>query len=98
MIYTIGHRDSYLEYLSRPEPCMKLGRRGPDDPWNPGYPGGSAWETAADAWSHCPEAYWVFVVEAEWRADTEPSQDGPWDDLLVDSRIVGPVLSRGLLM
>lgn len=94
IIYTIGHRESYLEYLSRPCPCVKLGRRGPDDPRHPGYPGGAVWETAADAWRHCPEGYWVFGVEASWRADTEPSRDGPWDDLLADSRVVGPVPPR----
>jgi hypothetical protein len=88
VVYTIGHRDSYLEYLSRPEPCMKLGRRGPADPRGPGYPGGSVWETAGDARRHCPAGYDVFGVAAEWRVDTEPSRGGPWDDLLVDSGIV----------
>ena len=67
---------------------MKLGRRGPEDPRDPGYPGGSVWETAGDARRHCPAGYDVFGVAAEWRVDTEPSRGGPWDDLLIDSGIV----------
>jgi len=75
MIYTIGHKASYFEYLSRPEPCLKA-------------VGGSVWKTKEDAQKHCNENYEVFGVVAEWRVDTKPNKNGQWDDLLVNSEIV----------
>lgn len=85
MIYTIGHTESYREYLrDSTNPHIKLGRRGHDDPDNPNYEGGSAWETEDEALAACPEGFDVFGLNARWRVDTAPSGHG-WDNLLVDS-------------
>ena len=87
MIFCIGHSESYREYLKDSKnPCLKLGRKGPNDAENPNYPGGPVWRTKEDAQSHCSPTYEVFGVDADWEKDTVQSDQGAWNDLLIDAR------------
>lgn len=83
MIYTIGHEESYTRYFREQERPLKLGRNRRD-----GYPGGSVWETEEEARAHCPDGYQVYGLFADWEADTEPSKEGDWHDLLVNAELV----------
>lgn len=80
MIYTIGHSESYRNYLSDIDsPHIKLGKKG-------NYAGGSVWETYWEAKLHCPPGFEVFGVKAKWNVDTVPTCSGEnWHDLLKDS-------------
>jgi len=87
MIYTIGHRESYLKYfkelVSSGCPPMKKGRTNM-------YSGGSVWQTHEEALSHADPRgeYSVFGVMADWEKDTVPSELGDWHDLLYDRELV----------
>lgn len=84
MIYTIGHRESYLHGLAQ----GTLYKKGRDDD----YQGGYAFRTRADAQRRIDEAYddsyAVFGLEASWENDTVPSFVGYWHWLVVDRPII----------
>jgi hypothetical protein len=56
------------------------------------YPGGSVFASREDAERAVHRfpgrGYAVFGVDASWEADTEPSLDGSWHDLLRDAVII----------
>ena len=81
MIYTIGHEESYTRYFHEQGRPLKLGRK--ED-----CPGGSVWKTEEEARKHCLDGYQVYGVMADWEADTEPSQEGDWHDLLINAELV----------
>lgn len=81
MIFTIGHSSSYRKYFASYGFLEKQGRC-------EGYCGGSVWKTKKDAESHLSPGYEVFGVDADWDKDTVSSENGDWNDLLVDSRII----------
>ncbi len=81
MIFTIGHTESYKQYLSKQEKCMKLGR-------TENYRGGSVWQTKEEAEKFCPVDYSVYGLKADWNKDTEPNPNNCWSDLLYDREIV----------
>jgi hypothetical protein len=85
MFYTIGRTAAYEEVLDGPEPVLKAGRHVKDD--GTPYCGGSVWKTISEALSHLPAAFSIYGVEGDWESMTEPSQDGPWHDLLEDRLI-----------
>jgi hypothetical protein len=84
MIYTIGHRESYLRGLQQGV-LYKLGRR-------KDYPGGYAFKTKEDAQRRIDEvyddSYAVFGLDADWEEDTVPSEHGWWHALIVDRPII----------
>jgi len=82
MIYTTGHTANYMSYFAMRHPDIpkKLGR-------SENYAGGSVWATYEEAKRHCPLDYSVFGVDADW-SDTERSQSGDWNDLLIDADLV----------
>lgn len=85
MIFTIGHRETYLVNLKKPG-FKKLGRC--ED-----YRGGYAFLTRADAQERINEAYGnedyaIYGLVADWERDTVPAYNGWWHYLLVDSKIV----------
>jgi len=77
MIFTIGRYDDSI-FENNP---LKMGRA--ED-----YPGGSVWKSKEEAEKHLQEGYKVYGVMADWETETEPSQDGDWNDLLVDAPLV----------
>lgn len=83
MIYTVGETEIYLKSFVNvyPERPRKLGR-------SECYEGGSVWKTYEEAMNHCPKGYSVFGVNANWDNDTTPSNDGDWNNLLVDSELI----------
>lgn len=86
MIYTIGHKDSYLAAIAEHGVIEKSGR-------SETYPGGYAFRTAEDAQrrideAHVCEGLAVFGLEADWETDTVQSAEGWWHDLLRDAVIV----------
>jgi len=91
MIYTLGHRPSYEEGLTKSEaagkPFKKVGRK--ED-----YQGGSVWRTreGVEAYlkanAHRLHDYAVYGVEADWERDTAPNPEHPFHDLLVDAPLV----------
>ena len=81
MIYTIGHTKSYLRYFEESGKVYKKGR-------TPDYCGGSVWKTKEDAEKHVKKGYSVFGVLADWDAETVPSNNGNWNDLLVEAELV----------
>lgn len=84
MIYTIGHRESYLRGLEAGQ-LYKTGR-------HDSYPGGYAFKTREDAQRRIDEAYdesyAVFGLDADWEQDTVPSKHGWWHALVVDRPII----------
>ena len=77
MIYTLGHRKSYLRGLAEAteeKPLLKTGWYISSD--GVVYPGGSVWETPEEVWVHIDaegehlEEYSVFEVDAEWEGGT----------------------------
>lgn len=83
MIYTIGHEESYTRYFQEQKRPLKSGRNE-----RTGYHGGSVWKTEEEARKNCPEKYQVYGVLADWEADTEPSKEGDWHDLLLDAELI----------
>lgn len=88
MIYTIGRKSVYDLHIEHNPQAMKIGRS--DD-----YPGGSVWRTPEEARQYLADEnlddlddFDVYGVEADWEKDTEPSNGGPWHDLLRDARLV----------
>jgi hypothetical protein len=79
MIYTIGHKETYLKHH---EQLTKLGT-----PMLKAV-GGSVWKTIGAAQRRAREGYAVFGVEAKWDTDTQPNDKGEWNDLLIDAPIV----------
>lgn len=93
-VFTIGHERNYDRGLrEQGETFYKLGRRGYAGHWGPSYPGGYAFSSVADAARRIVEAgrvgeWAVYELAADWEADTEPSEDGWWNSLVNDARIV----------
>lgn len=90
MIYCQGYKISYDKSFLEPKENKKIGRM-PDfisEEYPNGYPGGSVWQTEAEARACCPAEYDVYGVMADWEKDTVPSNDGDYHDLLVDSVLV----------
>ena len=90
MIYTIGHRKSYLQSFRDYGEVTKIGRKA--DLHGEPYIGGYAFKTLDDANKRIREAYpdrdfIAFGLEAKWDEDTTPSKDGWWHHLLVDSYV-----------
>jgi hypothetical protein len=88
VIYTIGHRESYLKAIAEADDG-KIEKLGKSDE----RPGGYAFRTCEDAQRRIAEAYAdrrfaVFGLEADWELDTEPSPTGWWHNLLRDATIV----------
>ena len=82
MIYTLGHKSSYEEYFRLyKDETRKKGRE--ED-----YPGGSVWKTIEDAEKFLKPGYEVYGVLADWEKDTVLSNDGDWNDLLIDAQLV----------
>ena len=81
MIFTVGHTENYEQYFVEYIDVPKLGR-------TDGYPGGSVWESKEDAEKHCPNGFSVYGVMSDWDNDTEPSEEGNWNDLLVDAKLI----------
>ncbi len=90
MIYTLGHRPSYIKALRSAaainKPLKKVGR-------SEGYPGGYAFKTVNDAERRIAEKYVekdyaVFVLLADWDKDTVPSEEGWWHALVNSAPIV----------
>jgi len=92
MIFTIGNRKNYLQFIMDYGVPEKLGKQPPNERFPDGYPGGYAFLTMADAERRIQEAgyrdFAVFGLDADWQEDTEPSTDGWWHNLLVDADIV----------
>lgn len=86
MIYTIGYTESYETYFKEQTCPEKLGRT--NDYNGEYYSGGCVWKTYEEAFRNCPKGYSVYGVLASWEHDTEPSKDGPYNDLLVTSKLV----------
>ena len=77
MIFTLGHRKSYLLGLAKAtaeKPLRKTGWYRSSD--GVVYPGGSVWETSEEVWSHIDaegerlKEYSVFSVDAVWEGGT----------------------------
>lgn len=85
MIYTIGHRETYLKLFETEKQPHKLGR-------HLNYMGGSVFRTREAAQAYLDERgkddYGVFGVEADWDTDTEARPDMPFNDLLADAPLV----------
>lgn len=80
MIFTIGHQGNYdkalREHAALGQVTYKTGQ-------GDGYPGGYAFQTAADAERRIAEVYpdhgfAVYEVDADWERDTHPSAEGWW--------------------
>lgn len=84
MIYCVGWKASYDEGIAAHGRDFRKSGRGPD------YPGGSVWATRAEAEQYAATVpgYAAYGVEADWDADTVPSEEGHWHDLLADAVIV----------
>jgi hypothetical protein len=87
MIYTLGHKQGYLDAIASDGRIKKLGKCVLDG--RP-YPGGSVWQTLADAErvARLNPDFMVFGVEADWDADTEPENGASYHNLLHDAWIV----------
>lgn len=101
MIYTVGDRESYLTAFARHGTVWKLGRESVHAP--PGYPGGYAFRTAADARRRLREepsyrGFEVFGVAAAWNRDTTPSAEGWWHHLRRDARAYVLAATSGTLL
>lgn len=87
MIYTIGHKDSYL-VAEMEGTVTKVGKL-PDG----SYPGGVAFKSYIDAARYIRDhprtcdGFTVFGLEADWEEETEPG-DEVYNHLLVDSRVI----------
>lgn len=82
MIYTMGNPVVYEPLFDNPEPPRKTGRK-------EGYPGGCTWKTYQEAAMVAAiYGYKVYGVVADWDKDTEPNENGKWNDLLVDSILI----------
>ena len=91
MIFTLGRKESYDANLATYEAdpsSPKPEKRGRDPEEDYDYPGGSVWETEAEARADCPPGFAVYGVKAVWGKDTEQSKDGDWHDLLKTSEFV----------
>lgn len=88
MIFTIGHRESYLSAFAERGRVWKLGRGSKHA--QPGYVGGYAFRTADDARRRIAEARYhefeVFGLGAAWNRDTSPSSSGWWHHLRRDAQ------------
>lgn len=93
LIYTIGHRPSYDEGLGiAGQTGPTLMKRGPQRD----YPGGYAFQTAADAQRRIGEAYpdrdfAIYAVDADWDVDVKPSANGWWGALQRDAVVLRKV-------
>lgn len=94
MIYTLGHRKSYLRGLAeavREKPLLKIGWYRSSD--GVVYPGGSVWNTPEEVWTHIDvegerlKEFSVFEIDAEWEGGTLLSPN-PWRDLAKSSPII----------
>lgn len=94
MIYTVGLRRTYEEYLKFCSSPCKLGQCMEG---NERYPGGSVWQTRKEAQDYLERTkqpdFAVYGVLADWDTQTEPSEN-EWNNLLVTSPLVS--LDTGL--
>ena len=95
MIYTIGHKQSYLLAIanSAEGKIYKVGRRQPSADYPDGYEGGYALETKEDAerlieQNYKNQGYVVFGLQADWAKGAIPADDGWWRNLKSDAEIV----------
>lgn len=96
MIYTIGHKQSYIKAIAdSPDGTIdKLGKQSPCERFPDGYPGGYAFQSIEDAQRRIDEEYptngfIIFGLKADWKNDTEQNQNGGWwHNLLNDAEIV----------
>ena len=91
MIFTIGHKKSYLQAIAENGSIKKLGKciLTSGEP----YTGGYAFLTQADAQRRIDEAYpergfAVFGLDADWDKDTIRTDGKWWHSLLRDAEIV----------
>lgn len=80
MIYTIGHRQSYLDAIADHGVIVKM-------------PGGYAFNTIDDALRRIEEEnevgnWCVWGLEADWCYDTEPDPTGWWHLLNKEANII----------
>lgn len=90
MIYTIGKKSFYENYIDTDANPKKLGRLDPDVFLCSGedyYEGGSVWQTKEEAEQHTQEGYEVYGVIADWKKDTTPSEESH-HCLLNSSRLI----------
>jgi hypothetical protein len=96
MIYTIGHKQSYLKAIANSPDgtILKSGKQVPCKMNLNEYEGGCAFRSIKDAQRRINEEYptsdyVVFGLKADWGKDTEKNQNGGWwHNLLKDSEIV----------
>ena len=92
MIYTIGHKESYIiAYKKTNGDLKKMGKKEGLECEKCGikpYEGGWVWKNIRDAKKFLIKDYALFGVKAIWNKDTEPNIHFPWHNLLVDSQIV----------
>lgn len=93
MIFTIGYKPNYDDgIVKHGDDFKKMGAR--DDFKGQPYPGGSVWESAAEAEAYLAanqprlEPYAVYGVIASWEADTTQVEGEPFRRLMKDSMIV----------
>lgn len=83
-IYTIGHKSAYEAAYKEFGALTKTGK-------TESYAGGYAFRTQEEAQAFVDEAapeFAVFPMLADWETETEPSKDGRYHHLLVDSPII----------
>ena len=99
MIYTIGHKVTYLIAMGE-KAILYLKGEGDGILYKSGrtgnYDGGYAFRSEHDAQLRIeeleaggmPSNYMVFGLRADWDTETEKADDGWWNLLLVDAEIV----------
>ncbi len=96
MIYTIGHRETYLSAIAESPDgvLLKSGKILPCAESPNGYSGGYAFQSVSDAERRINEryaldGYTIFGLKADWKIDTEKNHAGEWwHNLINDSEIV----------
>lgn len=83
MIYTLGHKATYLSAIADRGKIVKSGKFGD-------YPGGYALKTIEDAKrllveNHAEDYYCIFGLLADWETDTEPDPNGAWWHVLINA-------------